>query len=224
MERVNTDHRREGGYRIRIFGCLVVALLLLNLLARFWPEWEAPPDTDGIFDTRGKPIELEMIEQTRQAAKPPAPPVPLPPVVVPDDVVLDFEEVEPSDEIALEEEGDAEAEVEYTGPRVVAQADQGPRPIRFVEPEYSAEARKRKVKATILVEVLVDERGRVLETRIIDRFVFDKQGDPPTPVKQIGYGLEEAAVAAAERWRFRPARHGGRTVQTYTTLTFRFGV
>jgi len=169
-------------------------------------------------------VELEMIEQTQQAAKPPAPPTPVPPVVVPDDVVLDFDEVDPSEEIAIEEDGDDTAQSESVGPRLVAQADQGPRPIRFVEPEYSEEARRKKVKATILVEVLVDERGRVLQSKIVDRFVYEKKGDPPTPVNEIGYGLEEAALAAAERWRFRPARHGGRTVQTYTTLTFRFGV
>lgn len=204
--------------------CLVLALGALNLLARYWPEWESEPDTEQVFDTRGEPIELEMIEQTSQAAKPPAPPVPLPPVVVPDDVVLDYEEVDPSEEITVEDEGEGEGESEYTGPRIVAQADQEPRPIRFVEPEYSAEARKKKVRATILVEVLVDEHGRVQKSRIIDRFVYEKKGDPPVPVDEIGYGLEEAALAAAERWRFRPARHGGRAVQTYTTLTFRFGV
>jgi len=224
MDRVNSDHRDEGGYRITVLVCMVAALLSLNLLARYWPNWSSEPDDHRVFDTRGEPIELEMIEQTRQAAKPPAPPTPLPPVVVPDDVVLDFEEVDPSEEITVEEEGDEEGEGEIAGPRLVAQADQGPRPIRFVEPEYSAEARKRKVKATILVEVLVDELGRVLQTRIIDRFVYENKGDPPVPVSQIGYGLEEAALAAAERWRFRPARHGGRAVQTYTTLTFRFGV
>lgn len=224
MDRVNTDHREEGRYHVKVLVCLATALLSLNFLARYWPEWDDSSDTDQVFDTRGEPIDLEMIEQTKQAAKPPAPPVPLPPVVVPDDVVLDFEEVDPSEEINLEDEGDETAQAETVGPRLVAQADQGPRPIRFVEPEYSAEARKKKVKATILVEVLVDERGRVMETRIVDRFVYENKGDPPVPVSRIGYGLEEAAIAAAERWRFRPARHGGRTVQTYTTLTFRFGV
>jgi protein TonB len=224
MERIRTDHREEGRYHTTVLICLIAALALLNLLARYWPEWEAAPNTDRVFDTSGIPVELEMVEQTQQAAKPPAPPLPLPPVEVPDDVILDFEQVEPSEEITFEGEGEEQADSAIPGPRLVAQADQGPRPIRFVEPEYSVEARKKKIKATILVEVLVDERGRVVETRIIDRFIYEKKGEPPIPVNEIGFGLEEAAVAAAERWRFRPARHGGRVVQTYTTLTFRFGV
>lgn len=223
MERINTDHRADGRYHTTVLLCLVAALIALNLLTRYWPDWKPKPNTNQVFDTRGEPIELEMVEQTSQAAKPPAPPMPVPPVVVPDDVVLDFEEVNPTDEITLEDEGDAKGDSE-TGPRIVAQADQEPRPIRFVEPEYSPEARKKKVKATILVEVLVDEFGRVQKSRIIDRFVYEKKGEPPVPVSKIGYGLEEAALAAAERWRFRPARHGGHAVQTYTTLTFRFGV
>ncbi|MFV1981585.1 MAG: energy transducer TonB [Rhodothermia bacterium] len=43
-------------------------------------------------------------------------------------------------------------------------------------------------------------------------------------MRRVGFGVEEAALSAADRWRFRPARHGGRVVQTYYTLTFRFGV
>jgi protein TonB len=75
-----------------------------------------------------------------------------------------------------------------------------------------------------MVEVLVDERGRVSEKRIIDRFLYGKRDDPPEPVEHVGYGIEEAALSAAERWQFRPAKHGGRTVRSYYTLTFRFGV
>jgi protein TonB len=74
------------------------------------------------------------------------------------------------------------------------------------------------------VEVLIDEKGRVIESKIVDRFIYEDKDEPPTPVARIGYGIEEAALTAADRWRFRPARHGGRAVQTYYTLTFRFGV
>jgi len=165
-----------------------------------------------------------MIDQTRQIAKPPPPPAPVPPVIVPDDVVLDFEELEVTAEIDVEGDADADAESSLDGPRFVAKADQGPKPIRFVEPEYTDRARKEKIKASVMVEVLVDERGRVIGSKIIDLFIYDKKNKPPVPVRRVGFGIEEAALSAAVRWRFRPARHGGRVVQTYYTLTFRFGV
>ena len=163
---------------------------------------------------------------SEQLAKPPPPPAPVPPVVVPNDMILDFEELEVTAEIDIEGDSDADANADASimGPRIVAKADQGPKPIRFVEPEYTERARKEKIKASVLVEVLVDEKGRVIETKIVDRFIYEKKNKPPVPVRRVGFGIEEAALSAAERWRFRPARHGGRVVQTYYTLTFRFGV
>jgi protein TonB len=223
MERVRTDHRDEDRYRIRTLVCTALALIGLLVVVHFWPDIR-PEKKGDLFDTRGEPIELEMIEQTQQVAKPPPPPAPLPPVVVPNDEVIDFEELDLTEEIETEGDQDDLAEAVNLGPKIVAEADQGPKPIRFVEPEYTEAARKENVKASILVEVLIDEKGRVIESEIIDRFIYEGKNDPPTPVARIGYGVEEAALTAAERWRFRPARHGGRAVQTYYTLTFRFGV
>lgn len=224
MERVNSPHRDDDRYRITTLACLAAALIGLLVVVRFWPEFPNSVNTNQVFDTEGLPIELEMIEQTEQVAKPPPPPAPIPPVVVPDDEILDFEQLDTNSEIDIEDEGKDNAEAVAQGPRIVAKADQGPKPIRFVEPEYTEAARKQNVKASVLVEVLIDETGRVIESKIVDRFLYEKKGEPPVPVSKVGYGVEEAALAAAERWRFRPARHGGRLVQTYYTLTFRFGV
>lgn len=224
MERVNSPHRDEHRYRITTLLCMAAALTASIGVVRFWPDFGTKANTDGVFNTRGLPIDLEMIDQTRQIAKPPPPPAPLPPIVVPDDVVLNFEELDVTAEIDIEGDADAEAESSLAGPRFVAKADQGPKPIRFVEPEYTEQARKQKIRASILVEVLVDEKGRVIESKIVDRFIYEKKNKPPVPVRRVGFGIEEAALSAADRWRFRPARHGGRLVQTYYTLTFRFGV
>ena len=225
MERVNHPHRNDDRHRIMTLCAMVGALLLAIGIVNFWPDIADDVNTDGVFDTRGAPIELEMIEQTQQIAKPPPPPAPLPPIVVPDDVVLEFEELEISSEIETDGDTDSDAEsAANVGPAIVARADHGPKPIRFVEPEYTEQARKEDIKASILVEVLIDEKGRVIDSKIIDRFIYEKKNEPPTPVSRIGYGIEEAALTAAERWRFRPARHGGELVQTYYTLTFRFGV
>jgi protein TonB len=224
MERVNSTHRDEYRYRITTMACAAVALIAALMTVWYWPEFGDDVNSDRIFDQRGVPIELEMIEQTQHVSKPPPPPAPLPPVVVPDDTILDFEELEVTSEIDIEGDEDGEAEAADFGPRIVAQADHGPKPIRFVEPEYTEAARKKKIKASVLVEVLIDEKGRVIDTKIIDRFIYEKKDEPPVPVHHVGYGVEEAALSAAERWRFRPARHGGRAVQTYYTLTFRFGV
>ena len=69
-----------------------------------------------------------------------------------------------------------------------------------------------------------DERGNVSEAQVVKRYLVNKDKTERTFVQEIGYGVEEAALAAAGRWMFRPAREGGKIVRSYTTLTFSFGV
>lgn len=225
--RIDALFRTDARYQIRVLGTMAGVLVVLTLMFRFWPVPDAGPPGPQIYDTRGRDVvTLDLIQPTSQVSKPPPPPAPLPPIAVPDDVDLE-EEFDIQDEISTdvgEEITEAVDGPVNTGPVLIAQADVSPKPVRFVEPEYSKEARQRKIKAQVMVEVLVDEKGRVMATKIIDRFLLGNKDEPPTPVSVLGYGLEEAALAAAERWRFRPGRHNGRAVQTYTTLTFSFGV
>ena len=75
-----------------------------------------------------------------------------------------------------------------------------------------------------MIEVLVDEKGKVQEAKIVQRYVYSKNKKEKKSVAILGYGLEESALSAAQRWTFRPARQNGYPVQSYTTLTFSFGV
>ena len=130
------------------------------------------------------------------------------------------------DFLAIEDTGvDAEAEVGVPlGDNMSFRADSGPKPVRIVEPEYTREARRRNVRAEIVVEVLVDERGQVAEARVIERYLLNKNEDDKEAVAEVGYGLEEAAQEAALRWMFRPARERGKAVRSYTNVTFSFGI
>lgn len=65
------------------------------------------------------------------------------------------------------------------------------------EPEYSEEARKAKLQGTVLLVIEIDEHGTA-------RRISVRQG--------IGLGLDEKAVEAVKRWRFRPATRNGRPV------------
>lgn len=213
--------------------CLAVSLALLVAAVRLWPGPGEPDLAHVTFDTRGQEvIEIEEILPTQQGSPPPPPPVPAPPVVVPDDVVLEEVELDLADNLPVAEQpgadegtGDGERDAgtaDAAGPAV--RSEVGPRTVRFVEPEYTQEARRRKVRAEVVVEVLVDERGQVRETKILERFLLGNDPQEKRPVDTVGYGLEEAALSAAERWIFRPARQNGRPVRSYTTLTFTFGV
>jgi len=65
------------------------------------------------------------------------------------------------------------------------------------EPEYSEEGRKAKLQGTVLLRIEIDERG-------VPRNIAVRQG--------LGLGLDEKAMQAVSRWRFRPATRNGKPV------------
>ncbi len=227
--------RTEGhnrAYRARILGAFALSLLMLTLAFRFWPA-EKQATEQRYVATPQERIELELIEpteQTRRAAPPPPPT--LPPVEVPDDVDIPLEDIDLdmpdlSPDLAPIEidapPGLEELEGEPEGPVFVERADRRPRTVTPVFPDYPHEAERRDIRARVRIRALIDERGRVQETVILERVLLDKR-DREERVAEIGYGVEEAVLDAVNRTRFRPGRHGGRAVQTYTTLTLSVGV
>jgi len=207
---------------------MTASLLIVLGFFRYWPipgEYE-PADIN--YDIRGQElIAIEEIQQTQQEAKKPPPPAPVPPIVYPDDIIFDEIEFVAFDNfLAVDDPGVDEEVVEGPpqGATLSTRADSGPKPFRIVEPEYSKAARDRKIRAEVVIEVLVDEKGKVSEARVLKRYLVNKDKTKREFVELVGYGVEEAALAAAERWMFRPAREGGKIVRSYTTLTFSFGV
>jgi protein TonB len=75
------------------------------------------------------------------------------------------------------------------------------------QPAYTAPARQAEIEGVVKIEVTVDDTGKVIAARVV------------TP---LGYGLDEAATAAAKRWTFEPATKCGRPVMGTATLPFRF--
>lgn len=70
-------------------------------------------------------------------------------------------------------------------------------PVEIVfkpRPEYTTEARMLRLEGEVLLEVLFPASGKAQVLRV---------------VRGLGHGLDEAAAAAAQQIRFRPARRGG---------------
>jgi TonB family protein len=75
-----------------------------------------------------------------------------------------------------------------------------PMEVVFVpKPEYSAEARQRKIEGDVVLQVTFSASGEVKVLRVV-------QG--------LGYGLDEAAESAARQIRFHPAEQDGQPVDT----------
>jgi len=227
LDKFQKNTVRRERYSVHFLAAVVVSLILVNATIQFWPTPEE--SFEGMtFDTRGQEvIQIEEILQTRQEKKKPPPPVPAPPVVVPDEVTLDDIELEIQDTaLTLDDGGTDDEDVEGAdaGSAVASRADRSPSPVRIATPDYPREADRRNIRAEVVVEVLVDDRGRVVESRVVERFLLNKDGSEREAVQQIGYGIEESVMAAARKHSFRPAIQGGKRVQSYSTLTFRMGI
>ena len=122
------------------------------------------------------------------------------------------------------EEAPEEAVEEAPEDDLIVNVNVGPQPVRITEPEYTRAARRKKIRAELVLNVLVDEQGRVAEAAIIESYLLGDDPEDKQPVTEVGYGLEEEALKAALHWRFRPAYRNGQPVSSYQTITFKFGV
>jgi len=84
-----------------------------------------------------------------------------------------------------------------------------PQLVSFPKPEYPPMARTLRVEGTVVVTVLVDENGQVLDVRMAE------------PIRQK-VGLNEAAIAAARAVRYKPAKKDGVPVKMWTRLRIPF--
>ena len=76
-----------------------------------------------------------------------------------------------------------------------------------VEPEYSEEARKAKFQGTVVLYVVVDEKGQPRELKV---------------VRPLGLGLDEKAIEAVQKWRFKPGVKDGKPVAVAATVEVNF--
>jgi TonB family protein len=76
-----------------------------------------------------------------------------------------------------------------------------------VEPEYSEEARKAKYQGTVLLYIEVDPSGTARNIRV---------------VRSLGLGLDEKAMEAVKKWKFKPGYKNGRPVTVVATIEVNF--
>jgi len=98
-----------------------------------------------------------------------------------------------------------------TGPKI-AQADSGPAttPVEITykpNPAYTQEARNMKLEGEVLLEVSFSANGTLHVNRV---------------VRGLGHGLDEAAIAAANKIRFKPALRFGTPVDSTAVVHVSF--
>jgi TonB family protein len=91
----------------------------------------------------------------------------------------------------------------------IAQVDTEPEVVSSVKPEVPPLARIRRVGGTVLLRVLVNEKGQTEAVEVL------RDTSPRV-------GLAESSKAAVERWTWKPATKDGRKVRTWTTVPVPF--
>jgi periplasmic protein TonB len=206
--------------------CVAAVLLVLIVVVRYWPSDFRGGTMPTYLAAELETVALEDILPTSQTASERPPPPPLPPIPVEEPPDLVFDDVLNFDVNLPDMPGPPSDGRDFTGDDRTGSAStaRSARPVRFVEPEYTRDARRRNIRAQIVVEVTVDERGRVVDKRILERYMAGGSSSALESVTQIGFGLEESALSAAERFLFRPAEFRGEPVRSQYQLRFSFGV
>jgi len=186
---------------------LVVGLGVLLILFQASKRADREVEVSEKLDYK---VEVEEIPQTEQMKRPPAPSRPSIPIEsededIPEDATIEMTEINldelpPPPPPPEEEEGDTPIFVAY---------DEPPAPIggfgaiqsKLIYPEI---ARKAGVEGRVYVNVLIDEKGNVKDTKIL---------------KSLGNnGCDEAAVAAIKQVKWKPAKQRDKPVKVWVGI------
>lgn len=190
---------------------LVISLLLLILLMVVFPKFDKGEGIDKEIRIIMETTDVPIVEQKIEQAKPPT--RPSIPIEAENDDLLEDITIEGTTDIDDYVAWDAPPpppEEEDGGPRVrFIPYDEPPEPIggfaaiqrNVIYPEIAQEA---GIEGTVVVQAFVNEFGVVTDCVVL-------KGVPNT-------GLDEAAVDAIKRTRFKPAKQRDRNVGVYISI------
>jgi len=102
---------------------------------------------------------------------------------------------------------DAPPVAEPEGPIHVGGDVKPPEKLNAPQPQYTEIARKARIQGVVIVQAIVDKNGDVTNVKVL---------------KGLPMGLEDEAVKAIKRWKFKPATLNGKPVDVYYNLTVNF--
>ena len=187
---------------IRVTVLIGIGLIITNFLLfpRFGNNLEFE-DVDQVI------IENIDIPQTQQIDNTPPPARPSIPVPSDDEDIADDLTLE---ELDFDDFSNLDAPPPPpSGPKVVfIPYDDPPQPMTSIRPQYPEIAQEAGIEGVVVVQAFIDKKGRVKETLIL-------KGVPNT-------GLDEAAMEAIRKTRFKPAKQRERAVGVWISIPVNF--
>ena len=187
---------------IRVTVLIGIGLIITNFLLfpRFGNNLEFE-DVDQVI------IENIDIPQTQQIDNTPPPARPSIPVPSDDEDIADDLTL---DELDFDDFSNLDAPPPPpSGPKVVfIPYDDPHQPMTSIRPQYPEIAQEAGIEGVVVVQAFIDKKGRVKETLIL-------KGVPNT-------GLDEAAMEAIRKTRFKPAKQRERAVGVWISIPVNF--
>ncbi|MDA0712035.1 MAG: TonB family protein [bacterium] len=205
----NPESNLSTGYWNRISRCALGTFLVLVTSYFVYPEYHP---TVSLLPRQRPVLEVSSIPETTQEKRAPAPPRPQVPLSVeaedvPEDVTIESTELDLDNfdlpDLALDA---GPVGLISDEPMDYLEIDYKPHPVRIVTPEYPSEARKKKITGRVIVKVLVDKAGNVEQTEVISG-------------PEI---FRDAALRAAQQFRFRPGKHAGERRKVWMIMPIDF--
>ena len=187
---------------IRLTTLIGIILVILNFL--IFPRFINTLSFETVDQLIIENIDIPQTQQIDNTPPPARPSIPVPSddEDIADDLTLDeldFDDFSNMDAPPPPPSGPKVVFIPYDDPPVAMT------PIRPVYPEIAQEA---GIEGVIVVQAFIDEKGRVKETQIL-------KGVPNT-------GLDEAAMEAIRKTRFRPAKQRERAVGVWISIPVNF--
>jgi len=201
MEFINPLKKRYD-IVVRITALIGVGLVISNFL--LFPRFGNSIEFENVEQVIIENIDIPQTQQIDNTPPPARPSIPVPSddEEIAEDLTLDeldFDDFSNLDAPPPPPSGPKVVFIPYDDPPVAMS------PIRPVYPEIAQEA---GIEGVVIVQAFIDEKGRVKETLIL-------KGVPNT-------GLDEAAMEAIKKTRFKPAKQRERSVGVWISIPVNF--
>ena len=187
---------------VRLTTLIGISLVTLNFL--LFPRFGSSLEFEDIEQVIIENIDIPQTQQIDNTPPPARPSIPVPSddEDIADDLTLD--------ELDFDDFSNLDAPPPPpSGPKVVyIPYDDPPVAMSPIRPRYPEIAQEAGIEGVVVVQAFIDEKGRVKETLIL-------KGVPNT-------GLDEAAMEAIRKTRFRPAKQRERAVGVWISIPVNF--
>jgi len=187
---------------VRLAGLAGIALVIIIFI--IFPRFLASMEFEDVDQIIIENIDIPQTQQIDNTPPPARPSIPVPSddEDIADDLTLD--------ELDFDDFSNLDAPPPPpSGPRVVfIPYDDPPVALSPIRPTYPEIAQEAGIEGVVIVQAFIDKKGRVKETLIL-------KGVPNT-------GLDEAAMEAIRKTRFRPAKQRERAVGVWISIPVNF--